>query len=133
MPQIRYISLLGVEYRSLRYIRPSQDLSPDIRHKTPSVKSSAIYLADAIHLLPVETHTSLLDIRLGYSELMTCRSKHSASLFRLVLLSYSYQPIVSLPSCLQSSGTLFSSRQRVQVTPSPQVALLCVRKWRNVV
>ena len=43
----------------MRYIRPHQDLSPDICHEKPSVKSSAIYLASAIHLHHVETHPSL--------------------------------------------------------------------------
>ena len=57
-PQICYIHLFGVEYQSLRYIRP-QDLSPDIRHQTPSVKSSAIYLVSAIHLLLEEINPRL--------------------------------------------------------------------------
>ena len=66
-PQIRYICLLGVDYRSLRYIQPPQDLSSDICHETPYVKSSAIYLASAIHLLLFETHPSFWNrILLGF-------------------------------------------------------------------
>ena len=56
-----YIHLLGVEYRNLIYIQPHQDVFSDIRHKTPSVKTSAIYLAPAIHLLLAVIHPNLLN------------------------------------------------------------------------
>ena len=56
-----YIRPLCVEDRNLRYIRTLQDKSQDIRQETPSVQSVAIYLVSAIHLLPVELNSNLLD------------------------------------------------------------------------
>ena len=74
-PQICYICQFGVEYRNLSYIRPHQDLSPDIPHKTPFVKSSAI------HPLPVETHPSLLNIILPW---VSCSLRYRWRMFTLL-------------------------------------------------
>ena len=64
---MRYIRLLGIEYRNLRYIQPNLDLSLDLRHKTLSAKSSAFYLVSAIYLLLVEVHPNPLNrILLGF-------------------------------------------------------------------
>ena len=139
------------------------EIHPDICNKTPSAKSSAIYLEFAIHFLLVEIHPNLLNrILLGFmfseipwgnvqflrsdivfpplfplpratsslfrfvaapviilpSSLSIIRfgtlfqAGGTTSLFPLELLSYSCRPVVSLPSCLQSNGTSFSSLQR---------------------
>ena len=117
-PQICYIHILGVEYRSLRYIPPPQNLSPDIRHKTPYVKSSVIYLASAIHLLPVETHPSVQNrILLGFvfSEILwdNVHVSPDGIIFLLpfpVPLSY----FISLP--LIRSGTAFHSDGTSNIT-----------------
>ena len=114
MPQICYIRLLGVEYRSLRYIWPHQDLSPDIRSETPSVKSSVIYLASAIQLLHIETHPSLRGIESCW---VSYSPRYRGRMFTFHRTDMIFHPLFPAPSsyfislplgiCFRDHHTLF--------------------------